>query len=79
MIRRVVPTGLTRTFSTSSQAKSRFYAFYFARPCASFVSQVNGIVERVQEDQTISIEVLHKEKACSIPIALRRGSASYAG
>ena len=42
-----------------TQAKSRFYAFYFARPCASFVSQVNGIVERVQEDQTISIEVLH--------------------
>lgn len=62
-----------------TQAKSRFYAFYFARPSARIVNQVNGIVERVQEDQTISIEVLHKEKACSIPRALRRGSASYAG
>jgi hypothetical protein len=62
-----------------TQAKSRFYAFYFARPSARIVNQVNGIVESAQEDQTISIEVLHKEKACSIPRALRRGSASYAG
>lgn len=62
-----------------TQAKSRFYAFYFARPSAKIVNQVNGIVESAQEDQTISIEVLHKEKACSIPRALRRGSASYAG